>query len=82
MVDTTEDVDVALLRGVVASGGLVAQTRDVTSGEPAGFGLLTTPHEGVSELCALGVRSRFAAEESPPRCSPVKAPRSASPPHS
>ena len=59
MVDTTEDVDVVPLRGVVASGGLVAQARDVTSGEPAGSRLLTTPHEGVSELCAIGVREPF-----------------------
>ena len=28
-------------------------------GEPAGSGLLTTPHEGVSELAAVGVREPF-----------------------
>ncbi|MGH3889534.1 MAG: GNAT family N-acetyltransferase [Pseudonocardiaceae bacterium] len=58
-VDTTEDVDVARLRSVVASGGLVALAWDATSGEPAGSGLLTTPHEGVSELAAVGVREPF-----------------------
>jgi GNAT superfamily N-acetyltransferase len=58
-VDITEDADVARLRGVVASGGLVALARDATSGEPAGSGLLTTPHEGVSELAAVGVREPF-----------------------
>jgi GNAT superfamily N-acetyltransferase len=58
-VDITEDADVARLRGVVASGGLVALARDATSGEPAGSGPLTTPHEGVSELAAVGVREPF-----------------------
>lgn len=57
--DATEEADVARLRGVVASGGLVALARDATSGEPAGSGLCTAPHEGVSELAAVGVRKPF-----------------------
>lgn len=56
---TTEEADVARLRGVLASGGLVALARDATSGKPAGSGLCTTPHGGVSELVAVGVREPF-----------------------
>lgn len=57
--DAAQDADVARLRRVVASGGLVGLARDTTSGEPAGSGLCTTPHDGVSELAAVGVRQPF-----------------------
>jgi GNAT superfamily N-acetyltransferase len=58
-VATTVPADVARLRDLVASGGLVALARDAGTGEPAGSGLCTPPHDGVGELAAVGVRAPF-----------------------
>ncbi|MGH3767169.1 MAG: GNAT family N-acetyltransferase [Pseudonocardiaceae bacterium] len=55
----TTDHDVARLRGTVAGGGLVALARDTTTGRGIGGGLFPPPHDGVSELAAIGVRSPY-----------------------
>ncbi|MGH3601856.1 MAG: GNAT family N-acetyltransferase [Pseudonocardiaceae bacterium] len=52
----TTDHDVARLRGTVEGGGLVALARDLVSGRGVGGGLCAPPHNGVSELAAIGVR--------------------------
>lgn len=57
--DTTAEADVIRLRDLVTSGGLVALARDADTGEPAGSGLCTPPHGGISELAAVGVREPF-----------------------
>jgi ribosomal protein S18 acetylase RimI-like enzyme len=51
------DVD-GLVRGV-AAGAIVVLARTVAGGEPAGGGLCTSPHEGASELAAVGVRPAY-----------------------
>ncbi|MCP2257488.1 Acetyltransferase (GNAT) domain [Streptoalloteichus tenebrarius] len=55
----TTDHDVARLRRVVEAGGLVALAVDTTSGRGVGGGLCAPPHEGVSELAAIGVRAPY-----------------------
>ncbi len=52
----TTDHDVARLRATVEGGGLVALARDLATGRGVGGGLCAPPHEGVSELAAIGVR--------------------------
>ena len=47
-----------LLRTLEA-GGLVVLARDAATGEPAGGGLCTGPHEGATELTSIGVREAF-----------------------
>ena len=47
------------LRRVADGGGIVLLARDVATGEPAGAGLCTPPHEGVTELTSIAVRSAF-----------------------
>jgi ribosomal protein S18 acetylase RimI-like enzyme len=47
------------LRATLANGGLVVLARDATTGEPAGGGLCTGPHEGATELTSIGVREPF-----------------------
>jgi ribosomal protein S18 acetylase RimI-like enzyme len=50
---------VAGLRGTLADGGVVVLARDAATGEAAGGGLCTGPHEGTTELTSIGVRERF-----------------------
>ncbi|SHG25674.1 GNAT family N-acetyltransferase [Streptoalloteichus hindustanus] len=57
--DGTTEHDVARLRGVVDRGGLVALAVDTASGLGVGGGLCAAPHEGVSELAAIGVRAPY-----------------------
>jgi ribosomal protein S18 acetylase RimI-like enzyme len=47
------------LRATRAAGGLVVLARDATTGEPAGAGQCTGPHEGATELTSVGVREPF-----------------------
>jgi GNAT superfamily N-acetyltransferase len=47
------------LRQTAEGGGVVVLARDAESGEPAGAGLCVAPHEGVTELAAVGVRESF-----------------------
>lgn len=56
--ETTEH-DVARLRGTVDGGGLVALALDRDTGRGVGGGLCAPPHEGISELAAIGVRARY-----------------------
>ncbi|MGH3670767.1 MAG: GNAT family N-acetyltransferase [Pseudonocardiaceae bacterium] len=55
----TTDHDVARLRSTVVGGGLVALARDQATGRGVGGGLCAPPHDGVSELAAIGVRSPY-----------------------
>ncbi len=55
----TTQADVARLRRVIESGGLVLLARDLHTGEPAGAGLHSAPSGGVTEIAAIGVRPRF-----------------------
>jgi ribosomal protein S18 acetylase RimI-like enzyme len=50
---------VASLRQTLEAGGVVVLARDADTGEPAGGGLCTGPHEGATELTSIGVRERF-----------------------
>lgn len=47
------------LRGVLDHGGLVALARDAVTGAGVGGGLCAPPHDGVSELAAIGVRTAY-----------------------
>jgi ribosomal protein S18 acetylase RimI-like enzyme len=47
------------LRRSITAGGLVVLARDTETGEPAGAGLCTGPHDGATELTSVGVRSAF-----------------------
>lgn len=47
------------LRRTVEAGGLVVLARDAETGEPAGGGLCSTPHEGLTEVSSIGVRPAF-----------------------
>jgi ribosomal protein S18 acetylase RimI-like enzyme len=47
------------LRRAVAHGGLVMLARDTATGDPAGGGLCTGPHEGATELTSIAVRSAY-----------------------
>lgn len=47
------------LRRTLDAGGIVVLARDAATGEPAGAGLCTGPHEGSTELAAVGVRPAF-----------------------
>jgi ribosomal protein S18 acetylase RimI-like enzyme len=51
--------DVERLRTTVAAGGRVVLARAEASGEPAGAGLYSPPHDGVTEIAAIGVRVPF-----------------------
>jgi ribosomal protein S18 acetylase RimI-like enzyme len=50
---------VASLRATLANGGLVVLARDSSTGEAAGGGLCTGPHDGATELTSIGVREGF-----------------------
>ena len=47
------------LRRTLEARGLVVLARDAVTGEPAGGGLCTSPHEGATELTSIGVRERY-----------------------
>jgi ribosomal protein S18 acetylase RimI-like enzyme len=47
------------LRATLANGGVVVLARDTATGEPAGGGLCTGPHDGATELTSIGVREPF-----------------------
>jgi GNAT superfamily N-acetyltransferase len=47
------------LRRTAEAGGVVVLARDALTREPAGAGLCTAPHEGITELAAIGVRESF-----------------------
>src|SRR6185437_14875711 len=47
---------VAGLRRTADNGGVVVLARSAETGEAAGGGLCVAPHDGVSELAAIGVR--------------------------
>jgi len=47
------------LRRSAEAGGVVLLARDAATGEPAGAGQCTTPHDGLCELTSVGVRARF-----------------------
>lgn len=53
----TTDHDVARLRSTIDRGGLVALAVDRATGRGVGGGLCAPPHDGVSELAAVGVRA-------------------------
>lgn len=55
----TTDHDVARLRRTIQGGGLVAVAVDMTTGFGVGGGLCAPPHDGVSELAAIGVRAAY-----------------------
>ena len=50
---------VAALRRTVDAGGVVVLARDAATGEPAGAGACTSPHDGLTELTSVGVRESF-----------------------
>jgi N-acetylglutamate synthase-like GNAT family acetyltransferase len=47
------------LRRTLDAGGIVVLARDSRTGEPAGAGLCTGPHDATTELAAVGVRESF-----------------------
>lgn len=47
------------LRRTVEAGGSVVLARDVKTQQPAGAGLCTAPHDGLTELSSVGVRRPF-----------------------
>ena len=47
------------LRATLEDGGLVILARDAATGEAAGGGLCTGPHDGATELTSIGVRERY-----------------------
>ena len=47
------------LRRSAEAGGVVVLARDARTGEPAGAGQCTPPHDGLTELTSVGVRSTF-----------------------
>ena len=55
----TTDHDVARLRDTITRGGLVALALDRSTGHGVGGGLCAPPHDGVSELAAVGVRAPY-----------------------
>lgn len=54
----TEDW-IAGIHASIDGGGLLVLARDARTGEPAGGGQCTPPHEGATELTSIGVRSGF-----------------------
>ncbi len=44
---------------MVAAGGVMVLARDTASGEVAGAGMATVPHEGVCEVAGIGVRAAY-----------------------
>ena len=55
----TTDHDLARLRETLNDGGLIALARDTATGRGVGGGLCAPSHSGVSELAAIGVRTRY-----------------------
>ena len=57
--DPPPDSAVAGLRRTADNGGVVVLARSAETGEAAGGGLCVAPHDGVSELAAIGVRENY-----------------------
>jgi GNAT superfamily N-acetyltransferase len=57
--DPLTDSAVAGLRRTADTGGVVVLARSAETGEAAGGGLCVAPHDGVSELAAIGVREKY-----------------------
>jgi GNAT superfamily N-acetyltransferase len=57
--DSPPDSAVAGLRRTADTGGVVVLARSAETGEAAGGGLCVAPHDGVSELAAIGVRENY-----------------------
>ena len=57
--DPVPDSAVAGLRRTADNGGVVVLARSAETGEAAGGGLCVAPHDGVSELAAIGVRENY-----------------------
>jgi GNAT superfamily N-acetyltransferase len=55
----TTDHDVTRLRSTLDAGGLVAVALDTSTGSGVGGGLCASPHCGISELAAIGVRAPY-----------------------
>ena len=50
---------VTALRRTIEAGGSIVLARDAATREPAGAGVCTAPHAGVTELTSIGVRAPF-----------------------
>jgi GNAT superfamily N-acetyltransferase len=57
--DPLQDSAVAGLRRTADAGGVVVLARSAETGQAAGGGLCVAPHDGVSELAAIGVREKY-----------------------
>lgn len=55
-VPETTTADIERLRHAVRKGGAVVLARATGNGEPLGSGLYAPPHDGVTEIAAIGVR--------------------------
>jgi ribosomal protein S18 acetylase RimI-like enzyme len=55
----SDDAWVAGAAKGIAAGGAVVLARDAATGEPAGGGACTAPHDGASELTSIGVRPAY-----------------------
>ena len=53
------DGSVRRVRAGLDAGAVLVLARDVVTGEPAGAGACTVPHEGACELTSVGVRERY-----------------------
>jgi len=53
------DDEVRRVRAGIAAGGLLMLALDSTTGEPAGAGACTPPHDGACELTSVGVREHY-----------------------
>lgn len=47
------------LAGSIEAGGLLVLARDAETGDPAGGGQCTAPHDGATELTSIGVRPMY-----------------------
>jgi ribosomal protein S18 acetylase RimI-like enzyme len=56
---SADDARVARVRESLEAGGLLVLARDRTTGEPAGGGACTPPHDGATELAGVGVRPAY-----------------------
>jgi len=56
---SADDARVARARRSLEEGGLLVLARDASSGEPAGGGVCTPPHDGATELAGVGVRPTY-----------------------
>lgn len=52
---TTSQHDVERLQATLAAGGIVVLARSTATAEPIGAGLCSVPHDGATEIAAIGV---------------------------